>query len=217
MDYKKLIYEIDIKSTKPKPQNSLPVVYTNDLLSIDLQFKLMDTTPEELSGATAKILLFMYDGSFFENTAAIGAGEHPVINFKLPENQGNHAGVHIKRRCRMLNFNGKEWTVPKYKITRMVVTYDDRPELYPNSTADEVILTAEQQARLEEIRYTEMGLADAENYVLNGAGTPPDTRTDIEKLIDLIPTENMTEDVIAMANRLVATRADAIYGDAKSV
>ena len=96
----------------------------------------------------------------------------------------------------MLNFNGKEWTVPKYKITRMVVTYDDRPELYPNSTADEVILTEEQLARLGEIRYTEMGLADAENYVLNGAGTPPDTRSDIDKLIDLIPVENINESVM---------------------
>lgn len=97
----------------------------------------------------------------------------------------------------MLNFNGKEWKAPKYKITRTVDIYDDQPELYPDGIAEEIILTAEQQERLEEIRYTEMGLADAENYVLNGIGSPPDTRPDIDKLIDLIPPENMTDEVVA--------------------
>ena len=48
-------------------------------------------------------------------------------------------------------FNG-EWIVPKYKITRTVVTYDDRPELYPGATAEEVTLTTEQAARLGENR-----------------------------------------------------------------
>ena len=83
-------------------------------------------------------------------------------------------------------FNG-EWIVPKYKITRTVVTYDDRPELYPGATAEEIILTAEQTARLEEIRYTPMPQSDAIAYVFDGIGAPPDNRTDIDKLIDLIP------------------------------
>ena len=83
-------------------------------------------------------------------------------------------------------FNG-EWKVPKYKITRTVVTYDDRPELYPGATAEEIILTAEQTARLDEIRYTTMAQADAIAYVFDGIGTPPDTRSDVDKLIDLIP------------------------------
>ena len=96
----------------------------------------------------------------------------------------------------MIIFDGEKWNVPKYKITRAVVVYDDHPELYPDGIAEEVILTAEQSARLGEIRYTEMGLVDAENYVLNGAGTPPDTRSDIDKLIDLIPVENINESVM---------------------
>ena len=83
-------------------------------------------------------------------------------------------------------FNG-EWMVPKYKITRTVVTYDDRPELYPGATAEEITMTAEQTARLDEIRYTPMAQADAIAYVFDGIGTPPDNRTDIDKLIDLIP------------------------------
>ena len=83
-------------------------------------------------------------------------------------------------------FNG-EWKVPKYKITRTVVVFDDRPELYPSATAEEITLTAEQTARLDEIRYTPMAQADAIAYVFDGIGTPPDTRSDVDKLIDLIP------------------------------
>ena len=108
------------------------------------------------------------------------------------------------------------WSVPKYKITRVVITYDDNPELYPGCVSEEVILTKEQQVRLEEIKKYDIGIEQAEEYVLNG-GNLPYTREELRRLIDLLPTENMTEDVIAMANRLVATRADAIYGDAKSV
>ena len=83
-------------------------------------------------------------------------------------------------------FNG-EWMVPKYKITRTVVTFDDRPELYQGATAEEITMTAEQTARLDEIRYTPMAQADAIAYVFDGIGAPPDNRTDIDKLIDLIP------------------------------
>ena len=94
-------------------------------------------------------------------------------------------------------FNG-EWIVPKYKITRTVVTYDDRPELYPGATAEEITLTAEQTARLDEIRYTPMAQSDAIAYVFDGIGTPPDTRSDVDKLIDLIPAEKLTEDMTGM-------------------
>ena len=83
-------------------------------------------------------------------------------------------------------FNG-EWMVPKYKITRTVVTFDDRPELYQGATAEEITMTAEQTARLDEIRYTPMAQSDAIAYVFDGIGTPPDTRSDVDKLIDLIP------------------------------
>jgi len=94
-------------------------------------------------------------------------------------------------------FDG-EWRVTKYKITRTVVTYDDNPELYPDSTAEEIALTAEQSERLDEIRYTQMSQADAIAYVMDGIGTPPDNRTDIDKLIDLIP--EPTEEVMKIVD-----------------
>ena len=95
-------------------------------------------------------------------------------------------------------FNG-EWIVPKYKITRTVVTYDDRPELYPDSTAEEITLTAEQTARLDEIRYTPMSQAEAIAYVMDGIGTPPDSRTDVDKLIDMMT--DLTPEILAIAPR----------------
>lgn len=94
-------------------------------------------------------------------------------------------------------FNG-EWKTTAYKITRTVITYDDRPELYPGSTAEAINLTAEQSARLDEIRYTPMAQSDAIAYVFDGIGTPPDNRSDVDKLIDLIPAENINEDVLAV-------------------
>ena len=99
----------------------------------------------------------------------------------------------------MIVFDGEKWTIPKYKITRAVVVYDDRPELYPDGVAEEVTLNADQISRLEEIRYnTDMSMDQVEAYVIRGEGTPPDNRTDIDKLIDLIP--EPTEEVMKIVD-----------------
>lgn len=88
----------------------------------------------------------------------------------------------------MIVFDGEKWTIPKYKITRAVVVYDDRPELYPDGVAEEVTLNADQISRLEEIRYnTDMSMDQVEAYVNRGEGIPPDARRDIDKLMDLLP------------------------------
>lgn len=85
----------------------------------------------------------------------------------------------------MIVFDGEKWTIPKYKITRAVVVYDDHPELYPDGVAEEVTLNADQKSRLEDIRYnTAMSMDQVEAYVIQGEGTPPDTRDDVDKLID---------------------------------
>ena len=99
----------------------------------------------------------------------------------------------------MIVFDGEKWVIPRYKITRAVVIYDDRPELYPGGMAEEVILTDAQKARLEEIQFAELPQSEVEAYVIDGIGTIPDTRSDVDKLIDLIPPENINEDVVAMA------------------
>ena len=99
----------------------------------------------------------------------------------------------------MIVFDGEKWVIPKYKITRAVVIYDDRPELYPDGIAEEVLLTDAQKARLEEIQFAELSQSEVEAYVIDGIGTIPDTRSDVDKLIDLIPPENINEDVVAMA------------------
>lgn len=99
----------------------------------------------------------------------------------------------------MILFDGEKWVVPRYKITRAVVIYEDRPELYPDGMAEKVILTDAQKARLEEIQFAELPQSEVEAYVIDGIGTIPDTRSDVDKLIDLIPPENINEDVVAMA------------------
>lgn len=91
----------------------------------------------------------------------------------------------------MIVFDGEKWTIPKYKITRAVVVYDDRPELYPDGVAEEVTLNADQISRLEEIRYnTDMSMDQVEAYVIRGEGTPPDNRTLEEQLIDIVASTN---------------------------
>lgn len=102
----------------------------------------------------------------------------------------------------MFYFDGNEWRKNKYKITYTNTVYDDDPGRYPGGTVEEVTLTPDQEARFAIARNADMVDMDFLQYVLNGVGMPPDTRTDIEKLIDLIPPESMTEDVVAMANRL---------------
>jgi len=102
----------------------------------------------------------------------------------------------------MFYFDGKEWRKNKYKITYTNTVYDDDPGRYPGGTVEEVNLTTEQEERFQIARSADMVDTDFLAYVLNGIGEKPDTRTDIEKLIDLIPTESMTEDVIAMVSRL---------------
>jgi hypothetical protein len=83
------------------------------------------------------------------------------------------------------------WKIPRYKITRTVITYDDSPELY-DGTAEEIILTAEQLGRLEEIRHVDMAIDQAEQYVLTGEGYI-NWRGELEKAIDLIPDEKLPE------------------------
>lgn len=93
-------------------------------------------------------------------------------------------------------FDGQKWTTQRYRITRTVVNYDDRPELYPGAVVEEIVLSPEQQARLDEIRYSPMNQSDAVAYVFDGIGTPPDNRTEVDRLIDMI--SNLTPAILEM-------------------
>lgn len=94
MTLKVIPYNVAIKSTKTKRNYDIPKAYTNDLNSVEFQFTITDMTEAELSTATANVLLYMRDGSFFQNTEASGVTiDGTAVKYTMKENEGNHSGV----------------------------------------------------------------------------------------------------------------------------
>jgi hypothetical protein len=91
MALKKIQYDVRLLSTEKTLQGKAPIVYTNDLNSAELVFNILDVTPEQLAGATATTLLYMRDGSFFQNTDVNLNGN--TFTYLLKENEGNHSGL----------------------------------------------------------------------------------------------------------------------------
>ena len=91
---KKIIkYDVAIKSTKQTWQMDVPKVYTNDLNSVVFQFVVSDLTTEELSTATATTLIYMKDGSFFQNPSTDVSKVGTTFSYTLKDNEGNHDGI----------------------------------------------------------------------------------------------------------------------------
>lgn len=87
-------YTVKLRSVVPeKTFSKPPVVYTNDLRSAEFQFKIADMDASELLTATAKTMLYMRDGSFFQNPSTDVSREGNVFSYLLKENEGNHAGI----------------------------------------------------------------------------------------------------------------------------
>ena len=90
MALKKIKYDVRLLSTEKMLQGKVPIVYTNDLNSAEFVFNILDMTPEQLAGATATTLLYMRDGSFFQNSDVNLNGN--TFTYSLKENEGNHSG-----------------------------------------------------------------------------------------------------------------------------
>lgn len=87
-------YTVKLRSVVPeKTFSKPPVVYTNDLRSAEFQFKITDMDASELLTATAKTMLYMRDGSFFQNQSTDVSRVGNVFSYLLKENEGNHAGI----------------------------------------------------------------------------------------------------------------------------
>ena len=87
-------YTVKLRSVVPeKTFSKPPVVYTNDLRSAEFQFKITDMDASELLTATAKTMLYMRDGSFFQNPSTDVSRVGNVFSYLLKENEGNHAGI----------------------------------------------------------------------------------------------------------------------------
>jgi hypothetical protein len=91
MALKQINYDVRLLSTEKTLQGKAPIVYRNDLNSAEFVFNILDMTAEKLAGATATTLLYMRDGSFFQNTDVVLSGN--TFNYVLKENEGNHAGL----------------------------------------------------------------------------------------------------------------------------
>lgn len=87
-------YTVKLRSVVPeKTFSKPPVVYTNDLRSAEFQFKITDMEASDLLTATAKTMLYMRDGSFFQNPSTDVSRVGNVFSYLLKENEGNHAGI----------------------------------------------------------------------------------------------------------------------------
>lgn len=86
-------YDVELRAVNPVRSFDRPKAYTNDLNSVEFQFKVLDMTSTELTTATAVTLVYMRDGSFFANPSTDVSRVGNVFSYLLKENEGNHAGV----------------------------------------------------------------------------------------------------------------------------
>ncbi|SFB90952.1 hypothetical protein SAMN04488102_101370 [Alkalibacterium subtropicum] len=110
---KPFIYDVELTSTKRHSQFTLPTAYTNDLDVIEFQFNILDDI--DLTGATANVILFMKDGSFFQNDETSGVTiEGKTVKYTMKENEGNHSGTSEVQLVVLLD--GQHYASPKYKF-----------------------------------------------------------------------------------------------------
>lgn len=94
MANKILPFDVALKEINPIRSFDCPKAYTNDLNSVEFQFTLTDMSEAELVGATANVVLYMRDKSFFQNTPATGVTlTGNIVKYVMKENEGNHAGI----------------------------------------------------------------------------------------------------------------------------
>ena len=157
MDRKIVTFDVALKSTEMQRVQKIPEVYTNDLNSVSLQFRIMDCTDTELTGSTAIVLLKMRDGSFFQGPSADVDRTLNVFSYTLKENEGNHDG--LAEIQLIVTISAKEFATQKYQfkvnsgldseVAREIMIYDW------------TTLTAEARAYIDQFTADEM-LRDAE-------------------------------------------------------
>lgn len=149
MNKKQIIFPIEIKAVNHPRSYILQKAFTNDLNSVELVFKLTDCTESDLTGATASILLFMRDGSFFQDIPAIVGMD---VKYTLTEAQGNHAGV---AQAQIIVKSGTdEWASDKQKFE--IVAGLETQVATEVMIKDWTMLTAEARAYLDEFAANEV-------------------------------------------------------------
>ena len=157
MDQKILTFDVALKSTERQRVQKIPEVYTNDLGSVSLQFRITDCTDTELTGSTAIVLLKMRDGSFFQGQSVDVERTLNVFSYTLKENEGNHDG--LAEIQLIVAIDAKEFATQKYNfkvisgldsdVAREIMIYDwstltaEARAYIDQFTADEVLRDAE--------------------------------------------------------------------------
>ncbi len=184
---KKIIpYNVAIKSTSTKRSYDIPKAYTNDLNSVEFQFTLTDVTEAELSTATANVLLYMRDGSFFENNELSGVTiDGTVVKYTLKSNEGNHSGV---------------------SEAQVEIIYDGEPDkkLASQKYQFEIITGLDMEVAVEIVVKDWTALTtEARNFIDNATVEVNALKGELQGAIDTANT-NLTEFDVALQNGIVA-------------
>ena len=112
---KPINFDVELKSTSLQRQFTREKAMTNDLNSVDINYKILDMASEELTDATAQVLLYMQDGSFFQipNEKITLAGT--TFTYVLEEAPGNHAGI-VRTQIVVKTADLKEYASPKFEF-----------------------------------------------------------------------------------------------------
>ena len=157
MVQKIVTFDVALKSTERQWVQKIPEVYTNDLGSVSLQFRITDCTDTELTGSTAMVLLKMRDGSFFQGPSVDVERTLNVFSYTLKENEGNHDG--LAEIQLIVTIGAKEFATQKYNFK--VITGLDSEVAREIMIYDWSTLTAEARAYIDQFTADEL-LRDAE-------------------------------------------------------
>lgn len=157
MVQKIVTFDVALKSTERQWVQKIPEVYTNDLGSVSIQFKITDCTDTELTGSTAIVLLKMRDGSFFQGPPVDVTRTLNVFSYILKENEGNHDG--LAEIQLIVTIGAKEFATQKYNFK--VITGLDSEVAREIMIYDWSTLTAEARAYIDQFTADEL-LRDAE-------------------------------------------------------
>ena len=157
MDPKTPTFNVALKSTERQWVQKIPEVYTNDLHSVSLQFRITDCTDAELTGSTAIVLLKMRDGSFFQGPSVDVTRTLNVFSYTLKENEGNHDG--LAEIQLIVTIGAKEFATQKYNFK--VISGLDSEVAREIMIHDWTTLTREARAYIDEFAANEI-LREAE-------------------------------------------------------
>ena len=200
---KKINFDVELLSTAPKMQFSEQTVYTNDLNSAEIVFNILDSESVDLSDATASVLLFMKDGSFFQSNVDTGVTvDTDNISYMLKENEGNHNGL---ARVQLVVVAGNvEYATQQYRFRiesglEMVVAQEVM-------IADWTTLTREARDYIDEMEANEAVRISNEQERMVGALTINDELTaQFQAVID----STTGKDVISAPEIIVARDGEA--------